>query len=61
MSFWCHRFDQNTKEIFLKISALASKKSSNKKSSKGILFFFNYLNGHKSTYLVADLYKVEIS
>ena len=43
MSFWCHRFDQNTKEIFLKISALASKKSSNKKSSKGILFFFNYL------------------
>jgi hypothetical protein len=26
MSFWCHRFDQNTNKFFLRISALASKK-----------------------------------
>ena len=27
MSFWCHCLDQNTNEILLRISALASKKS----------------------------------
>ena len=26
MSFWCHQIDQKTNEIFVKISALASKK-----------------------------------
>ena len=35
MSFWCHRLDKNTNEIFSKISALASKKRSNQKSSVG--------------------------
>ena len=29
--FWCHRFDQNTNEIFLRISALASKEDESKK------------------------------
>ena len=29
--FLCHRFDQKTNEIILRISALASKKSSNQK------------------------------
>jgi hypothetical protein len=33
MSFWCHRLDQNTNLIFSRISALASKKRSNQKSS----------------------------
>ena len=32
MSFWCHRFDQNTNQIFLRISALASKERSNQKN-----------------------------
>ena len=31
MSFWCHRLDHNTNEIFSRISALASKKTSNQK------------------------------
>ena len=31
MLFWCHRLDQNTNEIFCRISALASKKRSNQK------------------------------
>ena len=31
MSFWCHRLDQKTEEIFSRISALASKKRSNQK------------------------------
>ena len=33
MSFWCHHLDQNTNEIFSKISALASKKRLNQKLS----------------------------
>ena len=36
MSFWGHRFHQKTNEIFLRISALASKERSNQKN-KGIL------------------------
>ena len=31
MSFWCDHFNQKTNEIILRISALASKKSSNQK------------------------------
>ena len=31
--FWCHRLDQKTNETVLRISALASKKRSNQKSS----------------------------
>ena len=31
-TFWCHRLDQKSNEIYLRISALASKKSSNQKS-----------------------------
>ena len=37
LSFWCHRLDQNTNEFFSRISALASKKSSNQKN-KGTLY-----------------------
>ena len=37
MSFWCHRFDQKTNEIVLRIYALASKKKSNQKN-KGTNF-----------------------
>ena len=39
MSFWCHRFDQKTNKIFLRISALASKKRLNKKMKALYLFF----------------------
>ena len=38
ISFWCHRLDKNTNEIFSKISALASKKRLNKK-----LYYTNYV------------------
>jgi hypothetical protein len=38
MSFWCHRFDQNTSKIILRISALASKNRSNKKVPNQIIF-----------------------
>ena len=31
MSFWCLQIDQKTNKIFVRISALASKKRSNKK------------------------------
>ena len=33
MSFWCHRLDKNTNEIFSGISALASKKRLNQKNT----------------------------
>jgi hypothetical protein len=33
MSFWCHQIDQKTNEIFVRISEIASKESSNQKSS----------------------------
>ena len=33
MSFWCLQIDQKNNEIFARISALASKKRSNQKSS----------------------------
>jgi hypothetical protein len=31
MSFWCHQIDQKTNGIFVRISALVSKKKSNQK------------------------------
>ena len=31
-TFWCHRLDQKTNEMFIRVSALASKKSSNQKT-----------------------------
>ena len=37
-TFWCHLFDQKTNEIFLGISALASKESSNQKT-----LLYNYV------------------
>ena len=37
MSFWCHLLDQNTNEIFSRISALPSKKMLNQKN-KGTLY-----------------------
>ena len=40
MSFGCHRFDQKTNEIFLRIPALASKKGSNQKIKA--LYYTNY-------------------
>ena len=40
VTLWCHRFDQKTNKIFLRISALASKKRSDQKN-KGTLY--NYL------------------
>ena len=49
MSFWCHRLDQNTNEIFSRISALASKKISNQKNKDTLytyligLFYFDSL------------------
>ena len=39
MSFECHRFDQKTNEIVLRISVLASKKRSNQKGAKLFLEF----------------------
>ena len=41
MSFWCHRFDQKINEIFLRISALASKKRLNQ-------IFFGFLGDLKT-------------
>ena len=38
MSFWCNRFDQNTNEVYLRISAQASKKKLNKKVPNQIIF-----------------------
>ena len=38
MLLWCRRFDQKTNEIFVRISALASKKRLNQK-----LYYTNYV------------------
>ena len=58
-SFWCHRLDQNTNAIFLRISALATKKRLNKKKIKTLytanwrnLFWLSY-----TTFLIWPLFR----
>ena len=50
MSFWCHQIDQKTNEIFVRISALATKKRSNQKSSVRDSKLNHPISGIKSPY-----------
>ena len=55
MSFWCLEIDQKTNEIVVRISALASKKMSNQKSSVRESKYNHPISGIKCPYFFFDL------